>query len=283
MKNEQSPTKEIWESLKYLLGLVFWGFLYCFGSLALVYIFLDWLGINIIIDNGHRFVLLVWGGWIIGFHLYFKHKDEKRLQEQLELLRQGESVTFPHPKLIEEREKEQEANERAEAKERIGRILTDTEWEEVKIFRMKQREVLKKEREERAPITIVLEEFKWMKKRQTKDEKEYDEFLKRYKDEEVEVLVQLPSETYEPQQKKPRKLAFMISADHTAEEAFEAFQKFQQTGKPVISLKKNNQPSQDNEEEFEVQVKLPQELYEPEEKQQRPRAFIITTGAGKNE
>ena len=69
----------------------------------------------------------------------------------------------------------------------------------------------------------------------------------RNNEEQVEVLVQLPRETYEPQQKKPRKLAFMLSAEHTAEEALEAFHKFQQTGEPVISLKKNNQPSQNNE------------------------------------
>ncbi len=65
-------------------------------------------------------------------------------------------------------------------------------------------------------------------------------------EEEFEVQVRLPRETYEPQ-KKPRKLAFIISAEHTAEEALEAFHKFQQTGKPVISLKKNNQPSQNYE------------------------------------
>ena len=209
MKNEQSPISEIWENIKSLLGLVFLGFLYGVGSLALLYTFLHLLGINIIVDNDYRLLFLVWGGWIIGYHLYFKNKEEKRLYEQLELLRQGKSVTYPHPKLIEEREKEQEANERTEAKEQIGRTLTDTEWEEVKSFRDKQREVLKKEREERVPSAFIIDDFKWMKKRQQKNENEYSIFLKRYtkkysklpiftepqeKEEEFEVLVRLPQD-----------------------------------------------------------------------------------------
>ncbi|HBA45518.1 hypothetical protein A2W67_01915 [Candidatus Nomurabacteria bacterium RIFCSPLOWO2_02_40_28] len=89
-----------------------------------------------------------------------------------------------------------------------------------------------------------------------KKEEEFKKFIEKRRElgtesqnneEEFEVQVRLPPETYEPQPKEPRKLAFMISAEHTAEEALEAFHKFQQTGKPVISLKKNNQPSQNDE------------------------------------
>ncbi|KKQ87527.1 MAG: hypothetical protein UT09_C0014G0009 [Parcubacteria group bacterium GW2011_GWF2_38_8] len=95
----------------------------------------------------------------------------------------------------------------------------------------------------------------------TEEEKSQQE-----KEEEFEVQVRLPQETYEPQQKKPRKLAFMLSAEHTAEEAWEAFQKFQQTGEPIISLKKNPQskikafqiigaPFQKSKEEKELPTK----------------------------
>ena len=110
----------------------------------------------------------------------------------------------------------------------------------------------------------VLDYFHRTQDREKKQELETEP---RNNEEQVEVLVKLPRETYEPQQKKPRKLAFMLSAEHTAEEALEAFHKFQQTGEPVISLKKNNQPSQNNEEEFEVQVRLPREMYEPQKKE----------------
>jgi hypothetical protein len=184
---ENTREKEtVWEARSRhageLCGLIFMGFLYAMGSLMVLGILLK-LTLEIDIgefDNIYRLALLAWAGWTIGIYLNYKHQDKKRLQEQLELLRQGKSVSYPHPKLIEERGKEEEANERTEAKERIGRILTDTEWEEVKSFRDKQREVLKKEREERVPSAFVLENFKWLKKRQIKNEKEYGEFLKGY-------------------------------------------------------------------------------------------------------
>lgn len=245
MKNEQSPISEIWENIKSLLGLVFLGFLYGVGSLALLYTLLHLLGINIIVNNSHRLLLLIWSGWIIGLYLYSKHKDEERLCTQLELLRQGKSVSYPHPKLIEERGKEEEANERTEAKERIGRILTDTEWEEVKSFKDKQREVLKKEREERVPSEFVLENFKWLKKHQTKNEKEYGEFLKRYEITPHYLNKKQESET--EQSSSPKRL--LIPLNLSAEEAFTA----------VKTHLSDEYPIEEKEEEFEVLVRLPQD------------------------
>lgn len=107
---EQSTLKEIKESISYLLGIVFFGFIYAFGILFLLSIALDWtIGIEITkIDTSYRLFLLVWGICAVGQHLYNRREDEKKIEEQLELLRQGKSVFIPHPKLNERWEKEKE-------------------------------------------------------------------------------------------------------------------------------------------------------------------------------
>lgn len=107
MKKQSTLTK-IKENILYLLGIVFFGFIYSIGILALLGMVLNWtLGINITeFDTSYRLVLLAWGLCAVGQHLYFKHDEERKIEAQLELLRQGRSVSYPRPTLMERWEKE---------------------------------------------------------------------------------------------------------------------------------------------------------------------------------
>lgn len=113
MNGEQSPIKDGWEKTKSFFALVFMAFIYAMGSLVLLGMFLEWI-LEIDISElryTYRLIFIAWGGWIIGLHLYYKHQDNEKLQEQLALLRQGETVYSPHPKLNEEWEKEKRLTE----------------------------------------------------------------------------------------------------------------------------------------------------------------------------
>lgn len=106
----QSPLKEIKESISYLLGIVLFGFIYAIGILTLLGIVLNWaLGIDLTeSDTNYRLILLVWGLCAIGQHIYYRREEERKIEEQLQLLRQGKSVSYPHSKLNERWEKEKE-------------------------------------------------------------------------------------------------------------------------------------------------------------------------------
>ena len=80
MKNEQSSTKEIWEKVKYLFGVVFFGFLYGIGFLAFFGMLLQWtLGIDISeSDNIYRLLFIFWGVCTLGWHLRLKDQEKKR-------------------------------------------------------------------------------------------------------------------------------------------------------------------------------------------------------------
>ncbi|MFA6077977.1 MAG: hypothetical protein WC724_03070 [Candidatus Paceibacterota bacterium] len=62
------------EKLKYLLFLAGVGFLYGIASLAFLAMFLQWtLEVDITkFDKIYRLLFLVWSGWVIGLHFYFK-------------------------------------------------------------------------------------------------------------------------------------------------------------------------------------------------------------------
>ncbi|GEM_PF-2984251 len=112
MNNEQSPIKEIWENLKYILGLICMGFLYGISSLVFLAMFLQWiLEIDITELDKSYLLLIAWAGGIIGTYLYSKNQEEKRIQEQLGKLRRKETVYYPHPKLMERWEKEKQFKE----------------------------------------------------------------------------------------------------------------------------------------------------------------------------
>jgi len=110
---KQSTLTEIKENISYLLGIVFFGFIYSIGILALLGMVLNWtLGINITeFDTSYRLIFLVWGLCVVGQHLYFKHDEERKIEAQLELLRQGKSVYYPRPTLMERWEKEKKSYE----------------------------------------------------------------------------------------------------------------------------------------------------------------------------
>ena len=97
--------------MKDILGIAFLGFVYGMGFLALFGLLLQiTLGVNISdFENSHRLLFLFWGGGAIGWHIYLKVQEERKMQEQLEKLRRGESVVGPRPGLIERYEKEREA------------------------------------------------------------------------------------------------------------------------------------------------------------------------------
>ena len=80
MNNEKS-IKDIWENVKYLLGIIFLGLLYGIGSLVLLSMLLQWtLGIDITeLDNIHILLFLLWGVYTIGWHLYFKNEERKKV------------------------------------------------------------------------------------------------------------------------------------------------------------------------------------------------------------
>jgi hypothetical protein len=105
---KQSTLTEIKENISYLLGIVFFGFIYSIGILTLLSMVLNWtLGIDITeFDKSYRLILLVWGLCVVGQHFYFKHDEERKIEAQLELLRQGKSVSYPRPTLMERWEKE---------------------------------------------------------------------------------------------------------------------------------------------------------------------------------
>lgn len=112
MNNEQQPTKEIREGVGYLLGIILFGFLYGFGSLVLLGMLLQWtLGIDITeFDKTYRLILIVWAGWVIGLHLYYKKQEEELIQEMLDELRRKGSVVVP-PRLQERFNKAQKDDE----------------------------------------------------------------------------------------------------------------------------------------------------------------------------
>ena len=110
---KQSTLTKIKENISYLLGIVFFGFIYSLGILALLGMVLNWtLGINITeFDTSYRLIFLAWGLCAVGQHLYFRDNEEKKIEAQLELLRQGKSVSYPHPTLMERWEKEKKSYE----------------------------------------------------------------------------------------------------------------------------------------------------------------------------
>jgi hypothetical protein len=104
----QSPLQEIKESISYLLGVVFFGFIYAIGILFVLGIVLEWtLEIDITkYDTNYRLILLLWGLCAVGQHIYYKREEERKIEEQLELLRQGKSVSYPRKELMERWERE---------------------------------------------------------------------------------------------------------------------------------------------------------------------------------
>lgn len=89
------------------------GFLYGLFSLVFLAMLLQWtLGIDITeLDKTYRLIFLVWAGWVIGLHSYFKSQEEKEIQEQLDKLRRKETVHNPRPGLMERYKKEQKDGE----------------------------------------------------------------------------------------------------------------------------------------------------------------------------
>lgn len=141
------------------------------------------LGINILeYRNSFNLIAAVWVGWILGSYFYLQYQEERRMQEQIEKLRRGESV-FQNlkPKVIAQVNKECELEARANASEQVGHILTDTEWEDVKGFREKQREALENDNRERISSETTLEYFRWSDKRRAKDKREYEKFIDNHK------------------------------------------------------------------------------------------------------
>lgn len=126
--------------------------------------------------NAIYLYIAVWVGWIIGMYFYVKHSEEKRIQQGLEMLRRKENI-FLYPKLAARWAVEKESDERADATEKIGHRLTDAEWETVKDFRAKQKELFEKDSKEHVSSRSVLDSFKWSDERRKQDEAAYKDFL----------------------------------------------------------------------------------------------------------
>lgn len=85
MNDGQSSIKEIWESVKYLFSIAFFGFLYGIAFLAFLGMLLQWtLGIDITkSDTLYRLLFLFWGICAIGWYLLNKHKaNTKEIQKK---------------------------------------------------------------------------------------------------------------------------------------------------------------------------------------------------------